>query len=785
MTYPFGLDYYTAIQNPRFCFADPDLAHGLIGKRDSGTIWSDSGNFAIVFRVSNGHTTFAVRCFTQDVADRRDRYPYIAQAIRISGLPYFADFDYIERGIRLQGRWFPILKMEWIDGDLLRPYIQRHTSDPNVLLDLANHWQEMCASLARVGIAHGDLQHGNVMISNGLLKLVDYDGMFVPSLRGKASNEEGHNNYQHPHRKGHHYDSWIDGFSASSIMVSLLALSVDPTLLHQAQAGDEALLFNKDDYTNPSSSVTFELLKNHPDARLRHMGYAFENLVHTPIHQIPPPTKENLGFTAITSVPVRFTPRRSKPFTRQVSMKWSTRVNNLVASALSISATASRYLYTLGQTTARHTYIAYLRLHLAYLWYLIYIHPTVSDITKWLLGIAIRNPIPSLVVIGVAIAFVRGLNKNSEDAPPRNTAPAVSPAAPKTLQRASALAVKSSATHPPLPSNDPRIPMVLSSPAATAARASVPGHGLPVSAGSTAGQEALLELTSEVKQVFRWIPAGSFTMGSDLEERRWATSRGQDQEAVAGETPQRRVTFSSGFWMAETEVTRAHFAAFVSQTGHRTTAEFKNSAWGLYPKKVDWVELSQISWRAPGFSQSDTEPVVCVSWDDAMAYCQWLTSESGLHIALPTEAQWEYACRAKSEKMFTWVSNEAGGQRYLNALDTSANDILAPYKQTWTYRFPFDDGFSYTAPVGTFRRNAWGLRDMHGNVNEWCIDWYAPYDPRDITDPSGPTSGTTRVLRGGSWLEGPAACRSAYRQRGAPDYRANHLGFRVVWLPTQ
>lgn len=303
MAWPTPQDYSEAIQSPAHCFKDPELRAGTVETDRLGLPRPIAGGFAVVYRIRSANKSFAVRCFLSEVKDLQERYLCIEAALRAASLPYFVRFAFLDSGIRIQGRWYPTLKMEWTEGETLIEYVRRSLANPEALQTLANDWQAMCAALSNANIAHGDLQHGNVLISGGRILLVDYDGMFVPSLQGKPASELGHRHYQHPQRRGQHFDSWLDGFSASSIMAALLAFSVDRRLWDQAKAGDESLLFRQEDYEAPAKSSTLALLKNHQDQRLRQLGQAFEVLIRTPLHQIGLPSSERLGFSLVKALP--------------------------------------------------------------------------------------------------------------------------------------------------------------------------------------------------------------------------------------------------------------------------------------------------------------------------------------------------------------------------------------------------------------------------------------------------------------------------------------------------
>jgi formylglycine-generating enzyme required for sulfatase activity len=242
------------------------------------------------------------------------------------------------------------------------------------------------------------------------------------------------------------------------------------------------------------------------------------------------------------------------------------------------------------------------------------------------------------------------------------------------------------------------------------------------------------------------------------------------------EGPQRRVRISRGFWMGRFEITVAQFTRFVLQTGYRTTAEFAGGAWNITDAlKVQWEK--GLSWRKSDYNGSPGAPVVLVSWDDAQAFCRWLSEGTGKVFRLPTEAEWEYACRAGTATAFQWGNEAEGGEGWLNGADKK---LRAKHPEWRT--FPFSDGSIYATKGGAFRGNAWGLHDMHGNVWEWCQDWYGAqyYAAAPGTDPFNGQMDRFHVARGGSWLCYPGFCRSAVRRKYAPEYTTCDLGFRVV-----
>ncbi len=271
--------------------------------------------------------------------------------------------------------------------------------------------------------------------------------------------------------------------------------------------------------------------------------------------------------------------------------------------------------------------------------------------------------------------------------------------------------------------------------------------------------------TNSIGMRLAYIPAGKFLMGSPVSERE--RSDNELEHAVG---------ITHAFLMDATHVTVAQFAIFVNETGYRTSAEkdgWSYLSWNETEKK--WNRLKGGSWRNPGFEQTDSNPVVCVTWRDANSFCEWLSHKEGTHYRLPTEAEWEYACRAGAQTAYVWGNNPDDGKGWANCSDQTTKDRFTLFPA-----FTWADGYVYTSQVASFKPNRWGLFDMLGNALQWCSDWYGNYHPGAVTDPQGPEDGKEKVLRGGSFIYGPRHCRCAFRGRNLPDFRNFYAGFRIV-----
>jgi len=251
------------------------------------------------------------------------------------------------------------------------------------------------------------------------------------------------------------------------------------------------------------------------------------------------------------------------------------------------------------------------------------------------------------------------------------------------------------------------------------------------------------------------IPPGEFVMGSSAEERArfleeaTAANDSRSMERIPAEGPRHRVRITRPFRLGRHEVTRGQFRRFVDKNGYKTDAE-KDGKGGYGLVDGQWAQDPRFVWSADlGFEQTDEHPVVNVSWNDAVAFCGWLSEKEGGTYALPSEAQWEYACRAGTTTLWHCGESETTLEEY-----------------GWFNR----NSGSKTHAAGELKPNGWGLYDMHGNAWEWCADWWGTdyYAQSVSNDPSGPPTGSGRVIRGGCWHGRAGYCRSAGRHDRSP-----------------
>ena len=273
-------------------------------------------------------------------------------------------------------------------------------------------------------------------------------------------------------------------------------------------------------------------------------------------------------------------------------------------------------------------------------------------------------------------------------------------------------------------------------------------------------------ITNSLGMKFLFIDPGTFEMGSDAKHN----AGFQDEQ-------KHTVTLTKGYYLQMAEVSVGLFRKFVTETGYKTEAETTGGCW-INTKGGGWKKIKESTWMNPGsteaaFQQADQLPVTCVSWNDTQSFTAWLSKKEGKTYGLPTEAEWEYACRAGTTTPFAFGNCLSSDQANYGGIDVQFANCKDSYRKN--YKKPLK--------VKSLAANPWGLFDMHGNVAEWCADWYGPYPSRTMIDPKGPSSGTDHVLRGCHWLNTASECRSAKRSSFSPDSASDAIGFRIVLRP--
>jgi formylglycine-generating enzyme required for sulfatase activity len=285
------------------------------------------------------------------------------------------------------------------------------------------------------------------------------------------------------------------------------------------------------------------------------------------------------------------------------------------------------------------------------------------------------------------------------------------------------------------------------------------------------------EFVNGLGMAFVLVPPGTFLMGSpDDEPGRNATDY--------NEGPRHEVTLTRPFYLGKHEVTVGQFRRFVAATGHVSDGE-KNGGGNAHDDKAVWKHRAGTSWKSPGYAGPytlrDEHPVVHVSHADAEAFCRWLGetcgTAAGWKYGLPTEAQWEWACRAGSGARYWWGPDEDTTGKVLNVGDRSLKRVHPDWPRTV---MAMDDGHAFVAPVGSYAANGFGLHDMLGNVWEHCATRFGPYPKGPVTDPEDGDLKRGFAVRGGGWSNVAADARCATRNADPPHFCHSNLGFRAA-----
>ena len=284
MAYPRIEKYNEAFQNHQSFILDAELKSGKLARNGLGLPKVISGGFALTYVIETSSKKYAVRCFHKEASDLELRYNKISEKINSLHSDYFVNFEFLQEGIIVSGSRYPLVKMEWAKGETLGEFVETNYRNSLQLKNLSNSIINLAQYIENNDIAHGDIQPGNLMVSNNgkTLKLIDYDGMYTDSLKSVGSAELGHINFQHPQRKDiNPFNSKLDRFSFIELWLAISALIEDSNIWTKTKSDMDSFVFTANDYHDPQKSATFNLLSGYPALKdyVESFGYICEMTV--------------------------------------------------------------------------------------------------------------------------------------------------------------------------------------------------------------------------------------------------------------------------------------------------------------------------------------------------------------------------------------------------------------------------------------------------------------------------------------------------------------------------
>jgi formylglycine-generating enzyme required for sulfatase activity len=690
-----------------------------------------SGNFADVYelRCPDGGR-WAVKCFTREVPGLSERYQEISRHLAQARLPFAVDFHYLEQGIRVAGRCYPVLKMDWVEGLLLNDFVRQYLDRPAMLEALADLWVRLARRLRRAGVAHGDLQHGNVLLVPGrdeqhlALRLIDYDGMFVPALSGAPSGEVGHPAYQHPQRlRESTYNADVDRFPLLVIYCAIRALIVGGRPLWDRYDNGDNLLFREQDLRSPRDSALFRELVRLDAPDVKQLADQLSRAVYKPLDQAPlledliaprqPAAAPASAIAEVAAPGADLTPTSTAMEGSQPRQQlWENpRVRLLVASVAAVLVPAVLGLVVLLALSANSA------------------APTNGSLVAKASGPAVgperrspgREVVPEL--------------RQPDPEPERRPEYTLEPPKPD-LPKPELPQPKEPAPEPPkLTSEDP------------------PKAPTPTPTGTTPDKPKPTGPSQEPRPPDEPVLPNSFKNNLGMEFVR--VPKGKSWlGGGAGKPGTKEVNIPHDFYLGQYLVTQE---------------EWQN-VMGANPSYFSRAGKGKDAVQSVPDEDLKRFPVENVSWDDSLVFLAEVNKrakETGWVYRLPTEMEWEYACRGgpladMRDSGFDYYFDKPTGQLLLGQANT-------------------DNGKGRTSKVGSYPPNQLGLYDMHGNVWEWCGDTVV--DKQNLLHQEKGDS--QRVERAGCWHDearGPY-CRASSRISFPASYRNNDHGLRLARVP--
>jgi hypothetical protein len=312
--------YREAVQAPELCFADADLRKAVIHKAAGGFPQVASGRSAVVFKATVGTSTIAIRCFTRAASDQEQRYRALQAHIGDVPPPYLVRFAYRDQEIWVENGRYPLVEMDWVEGRPLNEWVYAHLGQGRYLVDQAAAWLFMAGDMLSHRLAHGDIANDNCLVTESQLKLIDYDGCYLPGLADKHPGESGAQHFQHPRRNGH-YTGDMDAFPTLVVFLSLLALHDDPSLWQRFYT-DKNLIFHDTDFQAPGQTPIWSALAASQDPWVRELTAALADMCRSPVDSLPslPQVAQRAGIQLSPEAPWTFVREDADPWWRQAEL---------------------------------------------------------------------------------------------------------------------------------------------------------------------------------------------------------------------------------------------------------------------------------------------------------------------------------------------------------------------------------------------------------------------------------------------------------------------------------